>query len=191
MKKRILSISLLTTLLASGCGTTNESGMSKLANLVSKAMPFVQESEEWETYSNQKTQQGVSYSTASTSDIQYISNRMDAEYARAVDRLSRPFASEKNLEKELDKANKNYHFKYNTALVVKDKSAATIGYCVNYDVTRWENGRATAPDADGNETQAFIYVAKDKPVSLATVDRDFIKKMCGTNFYNQNKNPNA
>ncbi|MFT0212610.1 hypothetical protein VQ643_08305 [Pseudomonas sp. F1_0610] len=55
-------------------------------------MPFVQESEKWEAYSQQKIKQGVIYEKATEADKQYVSKKMNSEYMAAIDRLSRPFA---------------------------------------------------------------------------------------------------
>ncbi|MGG4774879.1 hypothetical protein ACLO87_09630 [Paenalcaligenes sp. Me52] len=76
-------------------------------------------------------------------------------------------------------------------VAVKDnKPSTTIGYCVNYDVNRVENARPTSQDATGNVQEHFIYVAKDKPVSATTANADFVKRMCGEDFFNRYKKPN-
>lgn len=190
-------MTLPTVLLISGCGSTNSgdssllSALNQFATLLEGTTPFIQESESWEQYSIEKTAQGVTYSTANAAETQFVTRKMDAEYAAAVDRLSRPFAASDKLKNELDAANQGYHFKYNQIMVVKEKKTAkTIGYCVNYDVNRWENGRPTPLDAAGNIQQGFIYVATDKPVSAATVGPTFTQRMCGSSFYTKYKNPN-
>lgn len=136
------------------------------------------------------TTQGVVYSPANKSDKEFIAKKLDKEYGSAVDRLSRPFAYNEELKKGLDEENNDYRFTYNQVVTVKDqKTAKTLGYCVNFDVNYWENGKPTAWNKDGNQQKAFIYAATDRPVSVTTVDRDFIKHMCGNDFYIQYKNP--
>lgn len=191
MKKHILSVSLLTvfTLFASGCGTSTASKFAEFSNMLADAMPYVNESEEWDAYSIKTAQQGVVYSPASTADIQYVSNRMDAEYAAAIDRVVGPFARNDKTKKELAEANQNYHFNYNKVIIAKDKSTANlIGYCVNYD--RLGNGKGQTKEED-KLYKDFIFVTKDKPISMATTNSDFIKRVCGNDFYNKYKKPNA
>lgn len=195
MKKCYLSVSLLSSLFIAGCSATGDGGflgaLNQFSNLVDSAMPFVQESEEWKQYSIDKTAQGVTYHTATTADTQFASKKIESEYPAAIDRLARPFATHKNLQDELDEVNKDYHFTYNKIMTVKDKkSANTIGFCVNYDVNRFENGKPTPADTSGNLEKHFLYVAKDKPLSASTMGEDFIKQMCGVSFYNKYKNPN-
>ncbi|MBP6345699.1 hypothetical protein AB8Q18_04315 [Neisseriaceae bacterium CLB008] len=191
MNLRLVPATLLTTLLITGCSSTG-GAFDQFANLLNKAMPFVQESEEWEAYSIQMTQQGVSYGTATAADKQFVSKKIEAEYPAAIDRLSRPFAANAKMEQELTQNNQNYRFKYNQVMPVKSKkSGSIIGYCVNYDVNRLENGKPTAPDAAGNVTQHFIYAAKDKPLSVATSSHEFTKRMCGETFFKKYKNPNT
>ncbi|WP_207625557.1 hypothetical protein [Paenalcaligenes suwonensis] len=126
MKKRILLMALPTVLLVSGCGSTNGdssllSALNQFATLLEGTTPFIQESESWEQYSIEKTAQGVTYSTANATETQFVTRKIDAEYAAAVDRLSRPFATNDNAKRELDAANQGYHFKYNQIMVVKEK----------------------------------------------------------------------
>lgn len=196
MKKSTFSIALLATLFVSGCSSTGSStgdstfvtAFKGFANIVTKAGPFIQEGEEWDKYSADYSQKGLTYSAATTADTQFVAKKMNAEYAAAIDRLARPFAKDEAMEKELDSANKNYHFTYNQIMAVKDKETNNIiGYCVNYDSNRWENGKPTPWDANGNVQKHFIYVATNKPVSAATVNEKFIVRMCGTQFYNQYK----
>lgn len=197
MKKPIALMGLSTALLLSGCGTTDGDGgllsaINKFSELLDGTGPFIQESEEWEQYSIDKARQGLSYSTATAAEKQFVARKMDAEYPAAVDRLSRPFATSDRARQELDEANQGYRFTYNQVMVVKDKKTAKVlGYCVNYDVNRMEKGKPTPLDAPGNVQQHFVYVATDKPVSATTSGSDFIKRMCGDNFYNTYKNPNA
>lgn len=186
MKKIILSGAVISTMLiASGCSTsgTNTAGMlTELANILTDATPFLNEGEEWHTYSEQMSKQGLSYATATAADQQFVSKKMDTEYAAAVDRLSRPFARSNKEKKELDKVNQNYGFKYNHIRVVKDKKTSnTIGYCVNYDRTQIDNKKKLE--------KQFVYIAKDKPISAATAHQDIIKRMCGEDYYKQYKNP--
>lgn len=195
MKKRILFMALPAMLLVSGCSTTGDSSLlsalNQFASILEGTTPFVQESEEWEKYSIDKTAQGVTYSAADAADKQFVSRKVDAEYPAAVDRLARPFALSESAKRELDEANQGYHFSYNQIMVVKDKKTAkAIGYCVNYDVNRWENGKPTPWDTQGNIQKGFLYVATDKPVSAATAGHEFIQRMCGTSFYTTYKNPN-
>lgn len=190
MNKHILPITLLTTLVIAGCSSTGDSSfasaLNKFTNVLENATPFLQESEEWEKYGIDKSKQGVVYSAASSSDSQYVSRKMDAEYPAAVDRLSRPFASTAKAKQDLDNANKGYHFKYNGIMAVKDKGTSNIiGYCVNYDANRYVNGQPTSWDEPGNVQKQFIYLATNKPISVATSNRDFIKRVCGESFYNQ------
>lgn len=192
MSKRILSITLLTTLVIVGCSSTGDAGfasaLNKFANVLEGATPFIQESEAWEQYSIDKTKQGVVYKAASDADEQFVTRKMNTEYAAAIDRLSRPFALNDQAKKELNDAGKDYQFKYNKIIAVQDKNSSNvIGYCVNYDARRIENGQLTPLDAQGNVQKSFIYVAKDRPISVATVGNDFTKLMCGTSFFNQYK----
>lgn len=196
MKKGLLSISLLSTLVITGCTTTSggDGGLldaiNQFTNILEGTKPFIQESKDWEKYSIEKTTQGVVYSPANKSDKEFVAKKLDKEYGPAVDRLSRPFAYNEELKKGLDEENNDYRFTYNQVMSVKDqKTAKTLGYCVNFDVNYWENGKPTAWNKDGNQQKAFIYVATDRPVSVTTVDRDFIKRMCGNDFYTQYKNP--
>lgn len=191
MKKHILATTLLSVLFVSGCSTTNGGAWDKFTDLVSKAMPFVQESEEWEAYSIQKTTQGVIYSEANSNDKQFVEKKMAAEYSAAIDRLARPFATNEKTNQELTKENQNYQFKYNRIMTVKDKTSSnTIGYCVNYDSDRLENGKIKVVPESDQIRKSFIYVDRSKPVSIATSGEDFIKRMCGENFYNKYKGTN-
>lgn len=197
MKKRVLPIAVFTTVLLSGCGSTDGNStlmeaFNSFTNILDRSLPFVEESQAWEQYAIDKTTQGVTYGTASTADSQFVSRKMDAEFGDAVDRLERPFAVNESIQKELDEAGRDYQFTYHHIMPVKDKrSSATIGYCVNFDAIRFENGKLTPVDTKGNLQKYFIYVAKDKPVSVTTAGDDFIKTMCGVSFYNKYKNPNA
>lgn len=49
------------------------------------------------------TTQGVVYSPANKSDKEFIAKKLDKEYGSAVDRLSRPFAYNEELKKDLMK----------------------------------------------------------------------------------------
>lgn len=186
---------LSATFIIAGCTTTSgDSSLLSAVNQFSKILegtaPFIQESKDWEQYSLEKTAQGITYSPANHTQKEFVAKKLDKEYGAAVDRLSRPFAYNKELQKELDEGNNDYRFTYNQVITVKDqKTAKTLGYCVNFDVNYWENGKPTAWDKDGNQQKAFIYVATDRPVSVTTVDRDFIKRMCGNEFYSKYKNP--
>lgn len=196
MKKRHLAIAFASTLFVAGCSSTGDGALLSALNQFSKildgAMPLVQESEEWEKYSIEKTQQGVIYGVANNADKQFVSKKFDAEYPAAIDRLSRPFALDKEAVKELEAANTGYHFKFNQIMPVKNKSNANIiGYCVNFDVNRWENGKPTASDAPGNVQKQFIYAAKDRPLSTTTANKEFTERMCGKDFYSKYKNPNS
>ncbi|MGG4603471.1 hypothetical protein ACLPHM_01635 [Paenalcaligenes sp. Me131] len=198
MKKRVLVLALPAALLVSGCGSMGDgsdgsflSALQRFSTLLDGTTPFVEEAEEWKQYSITKTAQGVTYTTATTSDTQFVVRKMDTEYVAAIDRLSRPFAISESAKKELDEANKGYQFTYNQIRAVKDKTTSnTIGYCINYDVNRHENGQPTPLNAPGNVQQGFLYVAKDKPVSATTSNIEFIKRMCTEDFYNRYKNPN-
>lgn len=184
-------MSLLSALFIAGCGTTTESAIKQFSSILNNAMPFVQESEDWEAYSLEITKKGIIYGTATAADKQFVSKKMDNEYPAAVDRLSRPFAVSKKTQKELD-SDIGYRFKYNQVMPVKDKKTSNIiGYCVNFDVAVLNKGKATPSDSAGNVTQSFIYVAKDRPISVTTVSADFTKLVCGDNFYKKYKDPNA
>ncbi|MFT0213978.1 hypothetical protein VQ643_15480 [Pseudomonas sp. F1_0610] len=191
MKKSILSLTLLSTLLMSGCGTTgnNENLWARTSDLIGRAMSFVNEAEEWEAYSLEKTKQGVVYSTATEADLKVVSQRMDAEYAAAIDRLARPFVESEKMGTDLTNENQGYQFTYNHVMLVKTKSSgSTIGYCVNYDSDRYDrNGKLIAVSADKKIRKNFIYVAVDKPISASTASGDFTKVMCGESFYNKYK----
>lgn len=192
MKKTILLLSMLgtSTLLLSGCNSTNSTNdaWGKFANILNGAMPFVKESEDWETYSIEATQQGVIYAKSTAADQQFVSKKMNKEYADAVNRVANPFAANSKLKQELAESNQGYQFKYNEIVVVKDKkSSEVIGYCVNYDSDRIINGKVAEVKDEDKIRKDFIYVAKDKPVSLATVSADFIKVMCGKDFFNKYK----
>lgn len=192
MNKHILPMTLLTTLIIAGCSSTGDSGfanaLNKFANVLEGATPFIQESEGWEQYSIDKTKQGVVYKAASNVDEQFVARKMNSEYAVAIDRLSRPFALNDKTKKALDDAGKDYQFKYNQIMAVQDKSTnKTIGYCVNFDARRIESGQLTPLDAQGNVQKSFIYVATDRPISIATATNDFTKLMCSANFFNQYK----
>lgn len=185
MKKHILPITLLSaaTLLVTGC-SSNKDMWGEFANILTDSSSIVKESEDWEAYSIKTTQQGVVYSKANSADQQFVSHKMDAEYADAVNRLSSPFARSDKAKDKLAKENQGYRFKYNEIMVVKDKkSSNTLGYCVNYDSDRMENGQVKAVKEEDKIRKQSIYVAKDKPLSVTTVSGDFIKVMCGENFY--------
>lgn len=194
MKKHILLMALPVALLA-GCGTTGDSSflsaLTQFSSILEGTTPFVQESEEWEQYSIDKTAQGVTYSAANATEKQFVARKVEAEYPAAIDRVSRPFALSEKAKRELDETNKGYHFQFNQVMTVKDKKTSkTLGYCVNFDVNRWVNGKPTSWDMDGNVQQGFMYVATDKALSISTVGQDFIKRMCGNDFYTRYKNPN-
>lgn len=183
-------MSLLTTftLFASGCGTSTASKFAEFSNLLSDVMPFVNESEQWDAYSIKTAQQGLVYEAASAADMQYVSNRMDAEYAAAIARVASPFARNDKNKKEFAETNQNYRFNYNKVMIVKDKKTSnSLGYCVNYD--RLAYGQAKEIKEDKKLYKQFIYVAKDQPISMATVHGDFTKRVCGNDFYNKYKNP--
>ncbi|WP_369311117.1 hypothetical protein [Providencia rettgeri] len=187
MKKTILLFSLLgaSTLFISGCSSTNNA-WEKFANILDGAMPFVKESEEWEAYSIKATQQGVVYSKSTNADKQYVSKRMDNEYPDAVNRFASPFALSSKSKQELADSNRGYQFTYNEIVVVKDKTSSdVIGYCVNYGFDRVINGKLV--EDNDKIRNDFIYVAKDKPISLGTVNEEFTKTMCGKDFYKKYK----
>lgn len=181
MKKIILSSAVISTmLLAAGCSTSGggvTTGMiNEFKNILVDTVPFVNESKEWEAYSINAIQQGVVYSKGNAADLQFVSKKMDAEYAAAIDRLASPFARGAKAKQELNEANQNYRFKYHNVRVVKDKKTSNLlGYCVHYDRTQLDN-----PKKLENE---YIYVTKDKPVSAATAHEDFVPRMCGKDFY--------
>lgn len=194
MKKGLLSISLVSAVVVAGCSADSSliSALNQFGNILEGATPYIQESEEWEQYSIEKTAKGVVYGSVTKADEQFVSKKMDSEYPAAIDRLSRPFALNKETVKELDAVNKGYHFTYHQIMSVKDKSTSNIiGYCVNFDVNRWENGKPTSWDTAGNSQKSFIYVDKKRTLSISTVSSDFIKRMCGNDFYNKYKNPKA
>lgn len=73
-------------------------------------------------------------------------------------------------------------------MAVKDKqSSKVIGYCVNYDSDRLINGKIVVVKDEDKIRKDFIYIAKDRPISLATVTEDFTKMVCGKNFYKKYK----
>ena len=193
MKLRLLSVTVFTTLLVAGCSSTSGEGsvlgaLKQFSAILDGTTPFVEESQGWEKYSIDHVQQGVTYSAATPVEAQFVDKKLHAEYPAAVDRLSRPFAVNDKLVKELDSVSTDHRFTYHNIMAVKAKqSGNVIGYCVSLDINLLENGQPTPWDRAGNIQKAFIYVAKDKPVSVATVDRDFIKRMCGEGFYNQYK----
>lgn len=189
MKKSVLFVCALPTLFLAGCSTSGGTAdaLTKFGKIVSDVMPFVNETEEWEAYADNIVKQGLVYGSASTADMKFVSNKMDAEYASAVNRFASPFARNAKDQGDLAKANQGYLFKYNQVQVVKDKKTSnTIGYCVNYD--RLENGLGKDTKAEDKLYKEFIYIAKDKPVSIATITSDFTKKVCGESFYNKYKN---
>lgn len=196
MKKHHLPITLLTTLFIAGCSSTGDgsflNALNQFSNILDGAMPLTQESEEWEQYSIEKAKQGVVYSEATAADTKYVKHKFETEYPKAIDRLSRPFALTKDAVRKLEESNQGYHFTFNKIMAVKNRSNSnTIGYCINFDVNRWENGKPTELDAAGNVQKQFIYAAKDKPLSTMAVKESFIKRLCGDNFYNQYKDPKA
>ncbi|WP_311750951.1 hypothetical protein [Proteus columbae] len=189
MKKNRLALLLLSssTLLLSGCNSTT-GVWDKFTTILSDATPFLKESEEWEAYSVKTTQQGVIYSAANSTDKKFVSQKMDTEYPAAIERLSSPFAITSKSKEDLAKENQGYRFKYNDIMTVKDKStSATLGYCVNYDSDRVIDGKIREVSDEDKIRNSFIYVAKDKPISVSTSSADFIKVMCGDKFYNKNK----
>lgn len=189
MKKSFLLICALPAVFLSGCSTSGGTAdaLTKFGAILSDAMPFVNESKEWEAYAENVAKQGVVYSSASEADLKFVSNKMDAEYASAINRLASPFAINKQAQGELAKANQGYVFKYNQVQVVKDKKTSnTLGYCVNYD--RLETGLGKATKAEDKLYKEFIYLAKDQPLSVATAAADFTKRVCGESFYNKYKN---
>ena len=183
-------ICALPALFLSGCSTSSGTAdaLSKFGNMLSDAMPYVKESEEWEAYGVNLAKQGVSYSSASSADMKFVSNKMDAEYAAAIGRLAGPFARNAKTQGDLAKANQGYVFKYNQVQVVKDKKTSNVlGYCVNYD--RLETGLGKATKEEDKLYKQFIYVPKDKQISVATATSDFTKLVCGEAFYKKYKNP--
>lgn len=72
-------------------------------------------------------------------------------------------------------------------MAVKDRAATTIGYCVNYDSDCYENGKLKAVSKDDEIRNAFIYVARDKPISVSTASDEFTQNMCGQEFFNKYK----
>lgn len=191
MKKSILSITLLATAIGvTGCSTTNKDMWTEFSNILTDAVPFLNESEDWEKYGINVAQQGVVYSAATTSDMQFVSKKMDAEYAAAVSRLATPFARKPEHKAKFDQENQGYVFKYNKVMVVKDKKTSNVlGYCVNYDRSSNIPGQATKQD--DNLIKQFIYLAKDRPLSVSTATSDFTKRVCGTEFYTKYKDPKA
>ncbi|MBQ0213139.1 hypothetical protein KAH51_06645 [Proteus vulgaris] len=189
MQRKTLALLLLgsSTLLLSGCNSTT-GAWDKFTTILSNTAPFIKESQEWEAYSVKTTQQGVVYSAANASDKQFVSNKMDTEYVATIARLSNPFAIGEDAKEELAKENQGYRFKYNDIVTVKDKkTSTTLGYCVNYDSDRVIDGKLKEVSEEDKIRKSFIYIAKDKPVSVATVSADFTKLMCGEKFYNKNK----
>ncbi|UNM97175.1 hypothetical protein MMG00_04815 [Ignatzschineria rhizosphaerae] len=195
MKSYKIAISL-TALMIAGCSTDGSSSyinaLTKFSNILEGTTPLVQESKEWEQYSLDLTKTGVTYSAATSSEKKFATQKLEREYPAAIDRLSRPFALNDNAKKELEAANQNYHFNYHQIMTVKAKNdGKTVGYCINYDVNRWENGKPTPLDTAGNVQQHFIYLAQNKPLSATTTNLDFIKRVCGNSFYQKYKAPNA
>lgn len=189
MKKTILLFGMLSTsfLLVSGCSSNNDA-WGKFANILDGAMPFVKESENWEAYSIKATQQGVVYAKSTAADQQFVSKKMDKEYPDAINRVASPFAFSSKSKQELAESNQGYQFKYNEVIAVKDKKSSNIiGYCVNYDSDRVINGKIAEVKDEDKIRKDFIYVAKDKPVSIATVSEEFTKTMCGNDFYKKYK----
>lgn len=189
MKTTILLFGMLSTsvLFVSGCSSSNDV-WGKFSNILDGAMPFVKESEDWEDYSINTTQKGVVYAKSTTSDQQFVSKKMNDEYADAVNRVASPFALNSKTKQELADSNQGYQFKYNEVMAVKDKqSSKVIGYCVNYDSDRVINGKIAEVKDEDKIRKDFIYVAKDRPISIATVTEDFTKTMCGNDFYKKYK----
>lgn len=189
MKKTILLFGMLSTsvLFVSGCSSSNDV-WGKFSNILDGAMPFVKESEDWEDYSVKTTQKGVFYAKSTTSDQQFVSKKMNDEYADAVNRVASPFALNSKTKQELADSNQGYQFKYNEVMAVKDKqSSKVIGYCVNYDSDRVINGKVAEVKDEDKIRKDFIYVARDRPISIATVTEEFTKTMCGKDFYKKYK----
>ncbi|MGG4662657.1 hypothetical protein [Providencia vermicola] len=189
MKKTILLFSMLSTsvLFVSGC-SSNTDVWGKFSNILDGAMPFVKESEDWEEYSVKTAQQGVIYAKSTTADQQFVSKKMNDEYADAVNRVASPFALTSKTKQKLADANQGYQFKYNEIMTVKDKqSSKTIGYCVNYDSDRVIDGKIAEVKDEDKIRKDFIYVAKDRPISVATVTETFTKTICGQEFYKKFK----
>lgn len=184
MTKRNLSIALITALLVTGCSSTNggsgfASALNQFADIIGGASPYLQEADEWEQYANATAQKGLTYQPASTTETQFVANKMNAEYASAINRLSKPFIKKEEVNREFDQANQNWHFKYNKIVTVKDQqSAQVVGYCVNYDANHWQNGQPTPVDAAGNVQNHKIYLATNRPLSTAAVHPDIIKTLC-------------
>lgn len=180
---------VLPIVILSGCSTTSTvDALTKFGNILSDAMPYVKESEEWEAYGVNIAKQGLIYSSPSATDLQFVNNKMNVEYPAAIDRLAGPFARNDKTKSDLAKANQGYVFKYNQVQVVKDKKTSNLlGYCVNYD--RLDTGLGKATKEEDKLYKQFIYLAKDKPLSVATAASDFTKLVCGENFYKKYKNP--
>ena len=184
MTKRNLSIALITALLVTGCSSTNggsgfASALNQFADIISGASPYIQEAEEWEQYANTTAQKGLTYQPASTTETQFVANKMNAEYAPAIDRLAKPFIKNEAMDNEFDQANQNWHFKYNKIVTVKDQqSAQVVGFCVNFDANHWQNGQPTPADTAGNVKNHLVYIATNRPFSTAASHPDIIKTLC-------------
>lgn len=196
MKKYTLPVALLTTLFISGCSSTGSGSndgtlmeaFSAFVDILDRTQPFVQESEQWDQYSIEKSKKGLTYSPASSAEKQFVAKKMDSEFGVAIDKLERSVAITDDMQKELDAMSKKYQFTYNQVMAVKDKSTAnTLGYCVNFDSIRYQDGKLTPVNTKGNLQKHFIYLTKDQPLSISTSGDDFIKRMCGIDFYNQFK----
>ncbi|AOA58514.1 hypothetical protein [Acinetobacter larvae] len=196
MKKALVSITFLPILYLAACSASNHmwtqtaNSVGVLAEILNDANPFLEESNEWEAYGIKMAQQDLSYVPANSAEQAFVSKKMDQEYPAAINRLAAAFTRTDKAREELARENQGYRFKYNHVITVKDKKTQqTIGYCANYDGDRYREGKIL-PETDKTRIRKdFVFMTQDKPLSLTTSNKTFIKRVCGEDFYRKYKDP--
>lgn len=190
MRKKIIFVGL-TALFLSGCNSSSgtDSSFEKFTKIVTNLSSYSSEVDEWDNYGAKMKKEGIIHEPANLADKKFVKNKMDSEYVAAVNHVGSAFTLTDESKKELAKENQGYKFTYNEILTVKNKNKNnTIGYCVNYDTERSIDGQIKSEDKDKKN---FLYIDKIKPLSILTGGSDFIKLMCGDDFYNRNKGIDA
>ncbi|MDL5165847.1 hypothetical protein QSH14_01930 [Proteus faecis] len=184
MKNNIFLISIA-SLVLSGCSSGTENSFEKLTKIVTNLSSYSAEVDEWNDYGTNLKKNGIKYEDANSSDQKFVQNKMQSEYANAINHVGSAFTITEESKEELAKENQGYRFIYNKIITVKDISKnTTIGYCVNYDSERIIDGQVKSEDKDKKN---FIYIDKNRPLSIFTGSSDFIKVVCGDDFYKKYK----
>ncbi|QEZ90864.1 MULTISPECIES: hypothetical protein [Proteus] len=188
MKKNIFLIGIA-ALVLSGCNSGSENSFEKFTKIVTNLSSYSSEVDEWNDYGANLKKNGIKYEAANSSDQKFVQDKMDSEYVNAINHVGSAFTVTEKSKQELEKENQGYKFTYNKIVTVKDTSKNnTVGYCVNYDSARVIDGQIKSEDKDKKN---FLYIDKSRPLSIFTGSSDFIKVVCGDDFYNKYKGKDA